>query len=76
MMLCKWLYWKGVHNHRESEQLVRYIFRLNKTPYTCMRNCQSTGPDGKVAAPEQCVSDRKCFERYIRRVQSQINNKS
>jgi len=64
MRLCKWLRWKGARNQRENKDWVQQIFSQNEVPYTCLRNAQSTGPDGKLVAPECCGAHRKCFVEY------------
>ena len=67
MELCTWLRWKGAKNQRDNPQLLAWIFSKNTVPYTCLKNCQSTGPDGKLVAPESCGKHRSCFVAYKKR---------
>ena len=64
MTLCKWLRWKGARNLRENREWVKQVIAQNEVPYTCLRNAQSTGPDGKLVAPECCGKHRKCFVAF------------
>ena len=35
------------------------------SPYWCMRTMRPDGPDGSLAAPEECTDDRICFEAAV-----------
>ena len=67
MKLCTWLRWKGARKQRDNEEWTKQVFSKNKVPYTCLKNTQSTGPDGKLVSPECCGAHRVCFEEYRRK---------
>ena len=63
MELCRFLRWKSYYALEvvTPSALAEQVSR-NEVPYSCLRTCQSWGPDDEVAAPEACGSDRPCFE--------------
>jgi hypothetical protein len=64
MKLCTWLRWKGARNQRNNKEWVKRVFAQNEVPYTCLKNTQATGPDGKLVSPECCGPHRVCFVEY------------
>ena len=64
MNICTWLRWKGARNQRENPELVKKVFTENEVPYSCLRNTQPVGPDGKLVSPECCGEHRICFEKF------------
>jgi len=63
MRLCAHLRWKGLFGrHFASWDALAIEMALNDAAFSCLRTCQSWGPDDDVAAPECCQPDRHCFE--------------
>lgn len=71
MKLCTWLRWKGARKQRDNKDWTKQVFAQNEVQYTCLRNTQSTGPDGKLVAPECCGEHRACFQEYKRKKNEQ-----
>ncbi|MCB9760979.1 MAG: hypothetical protein H6739_14160 [Alphaproteobacteria bacterium] len=64
MDLCRFLRWKGFHGQRWPSQaaLDATLTRID-VPCSCLKTCQSWGPDDELVAPESCARGRGCFER-------------
>lgn len=58
---CHCLRWKGYHRNLTPEG-IEIAFLRNHVPYSCLRTARPWGPDGDVAAPETCTSERDCYE--------------
>ena len=65
--LCRFLRWKGFYGvaWRSPEELALAL-AASDSPFSCLRTCQSWGPDEELTAPGACGPDRACFERSPR----------
>ena len=63
MEMCRHLRWKGFYGKRWATvaELAEEL-ATSDSPFSCLRTCQSWGPDDDVAAPEACNASRSCFE--------------
>ncbi|MCB9777558.1 MAG: hypothetical protein H6742_03255 [Alphaproteobacteria bacterium] len=62
-ILCNSLRWKAFYGNswRTREELAAAL-TLSDCPFSCLKTCQSWGPDGELVAPGHCSPDRGCFE--------------
>ena len=61
-MICRFLRFKGWYGKDwVGDAGLAELLARNETQYSCLRTCQTWGPDDAIAAPEQCASGRPCF---------------
>jgi len=63
--VCRYLRWKSISLGSDDPLEVTATFAKNQVPYSCLNTGQSWGPDDDLAAPENCDSDRVCFEARL-----------
>lgn len=63
MDLCRHLRWKTFSRHDGDPAAIEASLQRGQVPFSCLRTCQSWGPDDDVVAPERCCAERACFER-------------
>lgn len=61
--LCKHLRWKTQSRRTGDPALILESLSRSQVPFSCLRTCQTHGPDDDIVAPELCHADRSCFER-------------
>lgn len=62
MELCRHLRWKTFSRDDGDPDVIQASLLRGQVPYSCLRTCQSWGPDEQVVAPELCRRRRGCYE--------------
>lgn len=63
MELCRYLRWKTFSKDSGDPQQIWESLVRSQVPFSCLRTCQSWGPDDELASPECCNRGRACFDR-------------
>lgn len=61
MEFCRHLRWKSWSRQDGDPAAIVASLQRDAVPYTCLRTCQSWGPDDDIVAPERCCTGRACY---------------
>jgi hypothetical protein len=61
--LCRYLRAKNSFGMMEGGENLWYQIDESNATYWCIKTGNPIGPDNQLAAPAQCLQERKCFEK-------------